>query len=214
MGIVKKGPATGWSGKVGNQVYYQHAERATTVSDAPTPSNLPPTVLQLANRQVTAIVADYLPPLKDFVKVGARAKGRPFGQTPYNVMVADARAHAILGKYPNQYLDFSRLRITQGTMAPPQDAKVELTEKGFAFEWNPENIRDEDHYTDQVMVMAYFPELGITRYKTNCEERHKGEYLLPLDGIKNGYTAEIYIGFITDERDRISDSVYLGQLIW
>ncbi|CAM4046766.1 hypothetical protein SAMN06265348_101549 [Pedobacter westerhofensis] len=214
MGIVKKGPATGWSGKVGNQVYSQHPDRETTVTEPPTPTDLPPTVDQLRVRQVTTICGKYLSPLKDFVKVGAHAKGKPKGQTPYNVMLSGVRANAIKGEYPNQYLDYSKLRITQGTMSPPTLAIARLTDQGFAFEWNPDNVTDDDHYTDQVMVMAYFPELRIARYKTCCAERHKGEYLLLLAGIKKGYTAEIYIGFITDERDRISDSVYLGQLIW
>jgi hypothetical protein len=214
MGKVKKGPATGWSGKVGNLVYSQHADRETTVSEAPTPSDAPATKKQSRARQVTTICGSYLSPLKGFVHVGARAKGKPKGQSPYNVMVSYARAHAIGGVYPNQYIDFSQLLITQGTMMPPQDAIVQLTEEGLAFEWNPENIQDEDHYTDQVMIMAYFPELKTARYKTSCAERHIGKYLLPLAGIKKGYAAEIYISFITDERDRISDSVYLGQLIW
>lgn len=214
MGIVKQGPATGWSGKVGNHVYSQHAERETTVSEVAEPSNLPPTDDQLRVQQVTSICGEELAPFKDFVRVGSHAKGKPKGLSPYNVMVKYARAYAIAGVYPNQYLDFSLLKITQGTMLPPADATVQLTEKGFAFEWNPDNVTDKDHYSDQVMVMAYFPALKIARYKTCCAERHKGEYLLDLAGIKNGYTAEIFIGFITDERDCISDSVYLGQLIW
>lgn len=214
MGIVKRGPATGWSGKVGSQVYSQHKDRETTVSEAPAASTKPPTEPQSAVRQGCSLCSYYLPPLKEFVKVGSWAKGKPKGQTPWNEMVKYARNNAIKGEYPNQYLDFSELRITQGTMLPPQDATVQLTEKGFAFAWNPENITDEDHYTDQVMVMAYFPELKTTCSKMSCTERHRGEYLLHLDGIKRGYTAEIYIGFVTDDRSRISNSVYLGQLIW
>lgn len=214
MGIVKKGPAAGWSGKVGNQVYSQHKDRETTVSEAPVPSSKPATKKQMAARQVTSICGKYLGPLKTFVRVGSHAKSLPAGQTPYNMLVSSVRESALRGKYPNQYIDFSKVLITRGSMSPPQDATVRLIKTGFSFRWNPEIADDDDHYSDHVMVMAYFPLLKKTRYKTCCAERDKGEYILALDGIKKGYTAEIYISFVTDERDRISDSVYLGQLIW
>lgn len=214
MAIVKKGPAAGWSGKVGNQVYSQQKNGETTVRESPVSSNIPATTKQLAARKVTSLCAKYLKPLKTFVKVGSSAKSLPAGKTPYNLMVSNARAQAIRGKYPDQYVDFSRLLITQGTLFSPQDASVRVTKTGFSFRWNPE-IGDEDgHYSDHVMVMAYFPVLKKTRYKTCCAERDKGEYILPLDGIRKGYTAEIYISFITDDHDHISDSVYLGQLTW
>jgi hypothetical protein len=214
MAIVKSGIAQGFSGTVGNIVFSQHEGRETTVSSKPAVSNKPPTVKQLSIRQDTSVSTDFLRPLKEFVKIGFGLQGKAERRSPYNSMVSYIRAHAITGKYPNRAVDFSRVLMTKGNMRPPEDVEVSLTGTGLAFSWNGEIKTEGAHFSDQVMMMAYFPGLKTTRYMSAGAQRHAGKDVLILTGIKQGYTAEVYLSFVTDNREAISDSVYLGQFIW
>jgi len=214
MGIVKRGIAQGFSGKIGNLVYSQHEDRETTVSLAPTPSTKPATADQLSTRQDTSLCTAFVRPLAEFAKIGFRLQGKFEKQTAYNAMVSYTRKNALTGTYPNRTVDMARVLMTKGNMRPPEDAAVNLTGSGLAFSWNPEIKVEGAHFSDQVVMMAYFPELKMARYMVGGAQRHAGKDVLMLTGIKQGYAAAVYLSFITDNRQAISDSIYLGQFIW
>ncbi|SDZ89345.1 DUF6266 family protein [Pedobacter hartonius] len=214
MGIVKSGIAQGFSGKVGNMVFSQHEDRETTVSLAPAPSTKAPTTDQLSTRQDTSVCTAFVRPLAEFAKIGFRLQGKLERQTGYNAMLSYVRKNALTGIYPNRIVDVSGVLMTRGNMRPPEDAAVQLTGSGLAFSWNPEIKVEGLHFSDQVVMMAYFPELKMARYMIGGAQRHAGKDVLMLTGIKQGYAAAVYLSFITDNREAISDSVYLGQFIW
>lgn len=214
MAIVKGGAAQNYSGKVGDVTYSQQKDGITTVRQTPVPSEAPPTVKQLSTRRDTTICSDFLKPIKEFIDVGYELQSRLGKQNQNNTIVSHIRHQALTGVYPNRRIDFSKVFVTKGQMQPPQNAEVTLTEFGLSFTWNPEARIKGIHYSDQVMMLAYFPELEKANYMTAGAQRHQGKDLLVLNGIPHGNIAEIYISFISNNRKSISDSVYLGQLIW
>lgn len=214
MAIVKGGAAQNFSGKVGDVTYSQQKDGTTTVRQTPVASEDPPTVKQLSTRRDTTICSEFLKPIKEFIDVGYELQSRLEKQNQNNTIVSHVRHQALTGVYPNRSVDLSKVRVTKGQMQPPEDATVALTEFGLSFTWNPEIKIKGIHYSDQVMMLAYFPELGKAKYMTAGAQRHQGKDLLVLNGITHGHIAEIYISFISDNRKSISDSVYLGQLIW
>jgi hypothetical protein len=153
-------------------------------------------------------------PLKEFAKVGFELEAKSRKSNAYNAMTSHVRNNAFTGEYPEIAIDFSKVLITKGKMPPPQDAVVSLTESGLAFSWDPEIKVDGSHFSDQVVMMAYFPKLGQARFIAGGAQRYTGKDQLMLSGIKQGSAVEIYIAFIADNRQGISDSVYLGQLSW
>lgn len=214
MAIVKEGIAQGFSGKVGNLEFSRQKDGSTRVRQVPVASDKPPTVKQLSVQQDTKNCKNFLNPLKDFVDVGYELAGKIRGISAYNSIVSQVRMFTLTGEYPNRRIDFSKVLVTKGQMQLPEDATVTLTEFGLAFTWNTETEAKGIHYSDQVMMLAYFPELEKAKYMTAGAQRHQGKDLLVLNGIPHGHIAEIYISFISDNRKSISDSVYLGQLIW
>lgn len=132
----------------------------------------------------------------------------------YNAAAVNLRKNALSGVYPEISLDYSKLLVTKGKLNTPEDPAVRLDEFGVIFSWNTELRTREDHFSDQVMMLAYFPEINKARYTIAGAERHKGKDMLVLSGIEQGYTAELFISFIANDHRAISNSVYLGQITW
>lgn len=213
MALVKKGPAMGFSGAVDGLIYYQQSDGTTTVAKEAVRSSKPPTILQLSTQQDTRVCAELLKSITDFINVGFELQAKLEKLNQNNSAVRYIRHNAITGTYPDRRIDYARLLVTCGKMETPQNAAVTLTETGFSFTWDAE-IKKGSHHSDQIMLMAYFPELKKAVYLTAGAQRFKGTDMLMLSGVKHGYAAEIYISFISDNRKAISNSIHLGQLTW
>lgn len=215
MPIVTSGPYVGYSGTVDGMTYSQMADGRTMSKRKNRKSTKPATVKQLVIKNDTARCANLMQPLKEFVRVGyeLEAKKKP-GLSTYNAMVSQVRKNAFQDTEEGRSFDFSKVLMTMGNMPKVEDSAAVMTPFGVAFTWSTELIASTTHYSDQVIMMAYFPELGKARYITAGAQRHLGKDLLMLEGIKKGYTAEIYISFIANDRSAISNSTYLGQLNW
>ena len=214
MGLVISGIAKGFSGNVGNLTFSQQEDGTTTVRSRPGKSSKPPTVLQLSTRQDVSVCSQFLKSVKDFLEIGFRLEAKFKGGNQYNAAASFTRKQAITGEYPDRRIDYSKVLFTKGEMPAVQNAKVSLDERGFSFTWDPEAHLDGTHFSDQVMLMAYFPELNKAVYMTAGAQRFRGNDLLMLSGMKRGYVAEVYISFIQDNHKNISNSTHLGQLNW
>jgi hypothetical protein len=215
MGIVKKGMAKGISGKVGGYVYSQQKDGTTTVSEVQDFSNRIFSIKQLSAQQDTKVCGDFLKVFKDFTEVGYALQAQKLGMNTNNAMKSHLQADALVGEYPNRFIDLTKVLVTKGSLPPPEDVTVEINDNGLAFTWNPEvNEEFGTHYSDQIAMVAYFPELGKLRHMPSGAQRHAGKDLLMLTGIEKGYVAEVYIAFMTNTKKGISDSVYLGQFNW
>jgi len=211
------GKATGiakhLSGKIGNLVFKKQKDGTTNVSEVQKPSEKPLTDKQLAVLQDTKITSNFIKCIEEFINIGYELLAKSKNQNQNNAVASYVRKNTLTGVYPERRVDLSKVLVAQGKMEVPEDAAVEVTEKGFSFTWKAK-INAGMHYSDQVMLMAYFPDLMEARCKTAGAERRVGKDLLDLDGIEKGYVAHLYIAFIKNDRKSISNSVYLGQLSW
>lgn len=214
MGKVTGGPSKDWSGKVGSHVFSQQQDGQTIVREIKGTIDVPPTRKQLGNRQIMELTKNFMRPLKEFVNTGYPQEKVVTGHSPFNMMVSYVRKNAIEGKYPDQHIAFSKVLMTQGPLAPPVDASVELSETGFTFKWDASILDDDIYYSDQVIMVAYFPKLKKLRDKVIGPGRYLGSAILEPLGIKHGNVAELYLSFKRAHSSMISDSVYLGQLTW
>jgi len=215
MAKVIEGLTLGLSGSLGNMTISRQKDGTSTAKQKNKKSDKPRTLGQLANSQNTTVISVFSKVIKEFVKVGfALQAKREKINDPFNSMVKHVRANALTGVYPERSVDLTRVLITKGTMPGPEDITVSLNEFGLLFTWNPETNIDGAHYTDQVMMVAHFPDLGKAKFKTAGSERYTGKDLLSLTGIKRGNTADIFISFIANDHSSISDSVYLGKITW
>lgn len=214
MAIVKSGPYMGFSGTVDGITYSVQPNGTTVAKRKNGKSGKPSTIYQIAAQKDTDIFSQFMKPFKEFALVGYDLEAKAKGLSHHNAMVQCSRKNSLQGVYPNRSIDYSKVLITKGTLPAAAETAVTMTASGLAFTWSTEIIPYRTHYSDQVIMLAYFPELNETRYITAGSQRHAGKDLLILDGIKKGYGAEIYISFVTDDRRSISNSIHLGQLTW
>ena len=214
MANVISGAAAGYSGKLGDVVYKpQPHGRPTTVSAVPIPSDKPATLKQLSFRMDTSIISNLMKVMKEFILIGYEVEARLTKQNPNNCMAPLLRKDALTGEYPERRVDFSKLLVGKGKMQTPQEAEAIVNEFGLFFTWNTDIKIKDIHYSDQIVLLAYFPESNEVQHRIGAQRR-EGKDILPLTGIKRGALAEVYISFVTDDRKGISDSVYLGQFTW
>lgn len=204
----------GLSGKVGNHVFSQQKDGTTTVKELSDLPKKPASAKQEGVRLKTKMIAEFCKPMNDYLDVGLANAAAKKKVNAHNYFVKELNENSFIGVYPDIRFDFSTIRLTRGGMLPPQQAAVVATETGLSFSWSPELKIRGVHYSDQIMVMALFPELKDARYLIGGTQRVAGNVQLPLLGIRKGNVVECFISFITDHRKDISDSVYLGQLIW
>jgi len=214
MAIVTSGPFMGFSGSAGGYTYYTLPDGRTCVKRKNKKSNKPPTERQMVVRGDTSLVSDFVKPFESFIETGLKLEANITRQNPHNEMVRAVRADAIEGVYPNRKVNLSKVIVSKGDLPMAAESSVVVTKEGLAFTWSTELVPKFSHHSDQVMMLAYFPDLKQCVYTISGAQRHFGKDFLALTGINKGCTAEVYMSFITDDHSRISTSIHLGQFNW
>ncbi len=213
MAIVTSGPYVGFSGTVDGITYYPLPDGRTCAKRKNPKRTKPATPDQIIVEQDTRLFASFMRPFQDFAQIGFEQEAKKLRMNVNNAMVKCNRKNTLQGEYPNRSINYSKVLVTKGSL-PGAHAAAQMTDKGLVYTWATSSNSAIAHHTDQVIMLAYFPDLKETRYLAGGTQRSSGEALLVLDGIKRGYQAEVYISFVSDDRKNISDSMHLGQFIW
>ena len=173
-----------------------------------------PTKPQLTFRQKTRVLNAFLRKITEFINVGFERDGLRLRKSAYALAFGYNLVHAFKGTYPKVAIEFKNVKLATGDMPEVSDVVVEVVSEGLKFSWNPESKDFGTHWTDQVMLMAYFPKLKKAMYITGGVNRNIGSCVLPFYQTSHGYIAETYIAFISNDRRSISNSIYTGQWFW
>lgn len=201
-----------WHGKLGKTTTYPL--NGVLVTRLIGKSTKPPTELQQAVRLRTKLVSAFLFPVKEFIEVGYEREAKRLKRLPQNPAFSYNWKHAVIGEFPKLKIDFAKVLLSYGTMPPPINLQVIASDKGLIFNWAPQEGVTGTHWSDQVMLLAYFPKLKKSAYMTAGASRYKGTDLLVVFDIEHGHFAETYIAFISNDRKSISKSVYVGKVRW
>ena len=199
-------------GKLGRTIYYYVQGVYTARQIGFTDKD--PTIPQLASRLATKMTSALLSPVKPFINVGFEALGKQARTNQHSEAFRYNRTNAIIGEYPNIGVDFEKVRFAMGNMPAPEGVQVVLTDSGLSFSWEDEFKIPGVNWSDQAMMLAYFPTLGKARYLSAGASRYLGKDFLPLLGIERGHIAETYFSFIANDRLTVCNSVYTGQIQW
>lgn len=199
-------------GKIGNLVYYvkngkQIVREAGKVTK-------PPTLPQLQNRMELAVVVAFLRPLTEFINVGFIVGSKDYHKlkTPYNLAVAYNKPNAVVGAYPDVVMDFTKVLVANGNIDMAMLPSMELTAEGIRFEWLCPEDTIWPRQTDEVMMLAYFPDLARAVYITAGAKRSACTDLLVLPEELLAEHMEVYISFVANDRKSTARSTYLGRI--
>jgi hypothetical protein len=211
MARLENGILGGIVGALGNLVGYM-LNGKYVIRTRSRKSTKPPTEKQLACRKKMMVVNIFLNRLVPYVQVGFTYTATGKNYSGYNAATAYQLKNAITGEYPDYTIDYTKVRLTEGPMNNENiNAAVTLQNNYLVFTWKADRsyIRGNDH----VMLLAYSPVLNEAVYTLCGAKRSTGtDTLLLPDATWKGKVVETYLSFMTEDRKKCTNSLYLGQI--
>lgn len=202
-------------GKVGNLVGYIRYGQSIVRINGHNPTK-PRSAAQRAVNEKFKVVMAFISPINNFINVSFRLDIIGTGKNPQNAAVSYNVMHAVKGTSPDFEMDYSKALVSKGDLPGAVNPAAELIAPGILkFKWDADVPEDWSRWNDKVMLLAYYPEAKQVYYVLSGAKRSKGEDVLEIEGLNNSLkdqAIETYIAFITDDRERISDSQYTGRI--
>jgi hypothetical protein len=204
------GPFTGKLGKVIGYVDQFGQQRLRTIGERNYDN---PSIGMQQTWRKTALVTELLKPVMDFIRLSFAAEAKAKKISAYNVAYAENRK-AVTGVFPDLQMDYSKVVLSKGDLLPAQNPEVIAMNEGLMFAWDYQYDGKFSQPTDLAMLMAYYPAEGLAFYLKAAASRKQGYAVMDMPFSPNGQILETYIVFISDDHKRISNSVYLGQIVF
>jgi hypothetical protein len=210
MAVSQSGVPGTYTGKVGNQIFYRL--KGKWVSRSTGRVTKPATPAKLACNQRMGVCSAAMRELKPFINVGFRQAAIGKNDNPHNVANSYNMRHAMQGEYPGIGINYPAMRVSDGELMPAQLVYVTQVPEGLRFNWFADTAAPWPEYTDQVMLLAYFPALGKIVFELYGAPRSQGTAVLPLSAPMQSEYMETYISFIAADRSGTATSCHAGSI--
>ena len=218
MAIISNGINGGFSGKAGTVVgYYRLGKWVIRGLPKKSSKNKRGSKDQKASRSVFTKMQHFLHPTLSFISVGFNMEGRSRQMTAHNAAKSYNMLHAFT---PDGEIDFSKILLSFGNMPGALNPTVQKDDVGLHFSWTNNSSEQMANSRDQVMLLAYdnmFIDLNNNLkprayYSLSGARRKDGIDTLEIHSSSKGHKIHTYIAFISDDRERISMSTYVGEI--
>lgn len=209
MAILKNGILGAANGKIANVVTYtlngQEIVKSIGVNKKA------PTEKQLNNKLQMKVMMSFFSALDNLLQTGFNPKAKGTTKNYHNLAVAYNKPNALKGFYPEVEIDYPKIIISVGDLPQPENPVVEPIEDGLKFSWNVETLT-WPYNQDQVMLLAYAPAIKEHVFISSGARRMEGGAILKITPAMRNQLLEVYISFVSDDRQKVADSLYLGQI--
>ncbi len=209
MGKIKQGILGGFSGRVGTVIGVCSRGMAFMRARAMNIRN-PRTEKQMAQRAKFELVQDFLSPMASLLRVGFRLYDQE--QSAYNAAMSYALLNAVSGAYPNFALDHAAALISRGPLTPPVNALATATADSIQLSWADNSAVASAKQTDRALIAIINPAKGEAITYTEGAERVAGTQTVALWDHWAGDVVHCYLGFASEDGQKVSNSRYLGQI--
>jgi hypothetical protein len=133
--------------------------------------------------------------------------------TPQNYAMKLVVNEAVTGDYPNFSIDYSMVRISQGSLKPEKKQSIALSVAAgiLTWRWNFVQKTFGPLATDKTILVAYCPALDELEAVDLGPDRSTNTATLNVTSFV-GQTVETWIAFMSADKKKFSDSVYTGQI--
>lgn len=201
------------SGKIGNiEGYIRKGQPLIRLKKRKT--NVPPSLKQLAVRQKMKIVNTFIGSMTEFVAAGFGLAAAGETYTANNAAKSYQLLNAIQGEYPHYSINYSKVRLTQGLLPVADDPQVTPLANSLLFTWSFDINEGYYYQRQQVMLLSYAPAINKSFYTVSGARRITGAETMELPDELRGRVLECYISFVADDRKAISNSTYIGQVVY
>jgi hypothetical protein len=195
--------------KLGDLVYYRYRGQLM-VKKASSRKRNNPTECQQERQAKFALMVNFLGSLRDFFKVTYKEYNR--NKTGYQKAFKENYHTAITGSYPSFSIDYSKVRLGNGTLSHVTDTSVHSPDPGkLVFSWGESDNSHRSLSSDQFYVALYSEKLKLWIFKFENAERCK-KFCRVDAGHFSGTRVHIYNGFVSADGKQASTPLYTGAL--
>lgn len=134
------------------------------------------------------------------------------GSTGYNRATGAIMNLAITGNFPDTRLDYREVLVSKGPLPGPVNPIATAdSESNIIFSWADNSGKGTAKADDVVILVAYFPELKQAAFSIGSAMRSTCNSVLKT-GIFEGFAAETWVGFLSNDEKHASDSSYSGRV--
>lgn len=210
MGKIKQGILGGLSGQVGN-VIGANWKGVDYLRIKPTSVANPRTEGQVNQRTKFSTVLSFLQPMTDFLRVGYKQYAS--GMTQFNAAMSYNLNNAVIGTLPNFSVDYPNALVSRGNLTTPANgAAVSTTAAELDITWSDNSANGSALATDKALIVALNSTRGEAVFTTAGPERSIGVANLVLPSDYSGENLEVFLGFVSADGTKVSNSVYLGSV--
>jgi len=207
----KTGPNGEFIGRKGNTVsYLLNGQVVTRTIGVVTSWSDPQKLIQMK----TKLISPVLKAAKVYIELGFKTTFRLQTWSINNKATSENNPAAITGIYPDFTLDYSKIIFSMGDVPMPKNAQVQLIDNALNFTWEADLANEDADESDQIMLLAYFPETKSTLTVLSGAKRTVEQDKIILTSWTKQTVIETYVSYVSDDRNSVSNSVYTGQLIW
>lgn len=192
------------SGLIGPVVAVSNPD-GTFLRSRPSYVNDPKTNSQLQQRSKMQQVQGFIKPILSFAKAFYLEPDARHNY--YNALVS----WLLYGAFDAENnLQAAKARIMHGSLTPPENVAI-CTENGsITLSWDDNTMAPLSQADDHLVWCCYNTNAGTCQFE-ECHDitRSSGTGIINLHRNSHGH---LYLAFINKKRDRISDSVYLGEV--
>jgi hypothetical protein len=215
MAIFNQGILSGFNGRIGNVIGSTWKGRSVMKIRPASVSN-PNTERQQQQRSRFGLVGRFIQAHRNVIRIGFRAYTREM--TSSNAAMSYNLANAVAGTYPDQYIDFSKVMLSMGTLSSVSELTA-LSEAAAAvtLNWTPNNQVGNAGDSDQLIASLYDSVSGEVVYFPGCASRLDSTVTLSLPVLWSGRTAEVFVFLVSivltsTDRESVSNTMYAGSV--
>lgn len=210
MAIINQGILGGVSGKIGN-VIGGTWKGIDYLRIKPSSVANPKTEGQLDQRSKFAKVLHFLQPMTDFLRVGF--KQYAIKMTEFNAAMSYNLFNAVLGAYPNYTIDYPNALVSRGNLKGVANGTANSTSVAeIDITWDDNSSSGNALATDKSLILILNPDKKESIYTTSGPPRSAGTETLNLPPEYSGDVVEVYLGFVSEDGTKVSNSTHLGSV--
>ncbi len=210
MAIINQGILGGVSGKIGN-VIGGTWKGIDYLRIKPSSVANPKTEGQLDQRSKFAKVLHFLQPMTDFLRVGF--KQYAIKMTEFNAAMSYNLFNAVLGAYPNYTIDYPNALVSRGNLKGVANGTANSTSVAeIDITWDDNSSSGNALATDKSLILILNPDKKESIYTTSGPPRSAGTETINLPPEYSGDVVEVYLGFVSEDGAKVSNSSHLGSV--
>lgn len=168
------------------------------------------TIRQKSQRLKFKLAQQLVSPASDFIKIGFR--NYAVGQYARNVAMSYNLKAALTGSYPSFGIDPSKVMFSRGKLLEAEGCTASEASNKVNFTWTDNSAEEDADMSDFAMLIVYNFSKRKVADSLEVASRMDGKASLKIPASWSKDKLSCYIAFASVENDKVSDSLYIGDV--